>query len=388
MWRMDAGKNTVSAVSTAPAVEAAVRVVAAEDVREMFLTVRAPAAAGTEDQARAVWGVVADALAEHEAFVVEERVFLTTARALPACRAIRAEYLAARDGGVEPMWLTTRGNDTGGISGLVLRAIGGGVAPATLRFNGRPSARRWCHDGYAIVTGTSFGSHGSDALTQAREMFAAADTCLKTIGLGWDNVARTWLWLRDILGWYGSLNEARNELFRARGLFDAGGEARLPASTGIGVAPAAGGYCALDWVAETGGAMRRLARTSRQGAAFRYGSAFSRAVSVESPFGRHVYVSGTASIGADGTTRHAGQADAQIEETLRAVCSALREAAGTEKPRVVQALVYCKTADVERIFRRQAATDSPCLTLYADICRPDLVFEIECLAVVENARSP
>ncbi len=357
-------------------------IVPAGDIASVYLTLRPPAGAPPEVQARALWSAVAAALAEHEAFVMEERVFLARADALPLCRAIRAEYMAPYDGGVAPTWLVAPRDDADAMSGVTIRAVAGGNAPETLRFKGRAVGRQWAAGDYTMITGVSFASAGSDAPSQAHGMWAKADAFLSAAGAQWDDVTRTWLWLRDIHSWYGALNEVRHALFRARGLLGVGNDVRLPASTGIGIAPADGGYCTMDLIAETGAKKRRIGRTKRQGAAVHYGSAFSRALTADTPLGRVVYVSGTASIGLDGQTRHVGDARAQIEETLQCVRTALSEAAGAKESNIVQALVYCQTAEVERIFRREFfALGLPCLILRADICRPDLLFEIECTAI-------
>ena len=52
---------------------------------------------------------------------------------------------------------------------------------------------------------------------------------------------------------------------------------------------------------------------------------------------------------------------------------------------VVQAVAYCKTKEVEDIFNDlKDALAWPCITVICDICRPDLLFEIEATALKPN----
>ena len=52
---------------------------------------------------------------------------------------------------------------------------------------------------------------------------------------------------------------------------------------------------------------------------------------------------------------------------------------------VVQALVYCKTPDIEQLFHdKWSSLDWPCITAVTDVCRDDLLFEIEATAAVQQ----
>jgi len=51
---------------------------------------------------------------------------------------------------------------------------------------------------------------------------------------------------------------------------------------------------------------------------------------------------------------------------------------------VVQVVAYCKTADVEGIFEEfKGRFDWPWITAIGDICRDDLLFEIEAAAITK-----
>jgi len=119
-----------------------------------------------------------------------------------------------------------------------------------------------------------------------------------------------------------------------------------------------------------------------QCSAYEYGSAFSRASMADSPAGRTVFVSGTASIDADGVTVHVGDASRQIETTVENVRAVLRDMnCGDED--VVHSIIYCKTKEVEDLFcNKWAELTWPRITAITDICRDDLLFEIEATAVI------
>jgi len=119
----------------------------------------------------------------------------------------------------------------------------------------------------------------------------------------------------------------------------------------------------------------------RQRSAYNYGSAFSRAATAPTAAGRACYVSGTASIDAEGRTTHLGDAAAQTGETIVNVRAVLNDL-GFVDDDVVQAIVYCKTPEIEREFHaRSERLPWPHFTAVAPVCRDDLLIEIEALAV-------
>jgi enamine deaminase RidA (YjgF/YER057c/UK114 family) len=134
--------------------------------------------------------------------------------------------------------------------------------------------------------------------------------------------------------------------------------------------------------------MRRL-HNRRQNEATEYGSAFARAIEVGIGDARYVFVSGTASIDDQGRTVHAGDFETQARYTLEAV-QALLEGAGASLADVGQATAFlANPADgraLERIVARSGLRDVPLVTTVADVCRQDLLFEIDATAVVPLGR--
>ena len=124
--------------------------------------------------------------------------------------------------------------------------------------------------------------------------------------------------------------------------------------------------------------------------AIEYGSAFSRGIRLE--FGDVVVllISGTASIDEHGRTVHVGDFRAQLRRTYDNI-TALLNAEGATWKDVVRTTCYLRDIDrdyaafnEERIefFRQQELNPYPASTgIQAILCRPDLLVEIEAIAV-------
>lgn len=214
---------------------------------------------------------------------------------------------------------------------------------------------------------------------QAREAFERAEAGLKVAGMEFRHVFRTWIYLDAILDWYRDFNEVRTTFYRERCV--TGGV--VPASTGIGAANPWGAAVVMDLlaVAPKGNSVSIEPVTSPlQCSAQSYGSTFSRAVVVQEPGLRRLFVSGTASIGPNGETLYAGDVAAQVERTLDVV-EALLNSQGMHWGNMVQGVSYCRSGtDLDivsaRLVRRNIATERLVLTA-CSICRNDLLFEIE-----------
>jgi len=265
---------------------------------------------------------------------------------------------------------------------------------------------RWLH-----VAGLEGGPAATPLEGQAAGVFAALERELAAAGFTGRDLVRTWIQVPDILGPAGSaaryraVNRMRAAAFRqlvgtwtdaGRGTDDAW---FYPASTGIGVH--SGGPVRLAALAlrDEGGGLERLAlENPRQVPAYRYtvtgeGEAplFSRAVAVRGKGGVWVWISGTASITGQ-EVAHPGDVRAQTEETLDNLEALLSGAnfarhgwAGIhlDLADLVSARVYVKDGVAVRACREACARRLPgCPTVYvqADVCRPDLLVEIEGVA--------
>ncbi|MFH1706954.1 MAG: hypothetical protein ABIF71_03435 [Planctomycetota bacterium] len=248
---------------------------------------------------------------------------------------------------------------------VTLNAVDGHAVAAAYRFDGDT----WCS-----VSGLLPPDGAADPEDQAAALFRTLEQALTGGGFQLTDLVRTWFFLDLILAWYGPFNTVRTTLYRERGF--AGG--RLPASTGIGAANPAGRTltaAALAVRSPDPGRPRQIA-SPRQCAATRYGSSFSRAMAV----GRKLFISGTAGIAADGTTDHPGDPAGQVACTMEAV-AAIAAQAGTRLSETIRGVVYWTDERTLPLFgdwcRAHAAAGLPVVTARTDICRSDLLFEIE-----------
>ena len=77
---------------------------------------------------------------------------------------------------------------------------------------------------------------------QARELFDRIEQALQAAGMSVSDVVRTWFFVDRILEWYDEFNAVRTRFFLDHGIFDG----VVPASTGVGMANAAGAALVVD----------------------------------------------------------------------------------------------------------------------------------------------
>jgi enamine deaminase RidA (YjgF/YER057c/UK114 family) len=305
---------------------------------------------------------------------------------LGVLRSKRAGIYGNFDDGVEPVWLVVPEGINGPIAGIQVYAVGGGERPEVLGYQNTPCGRIVRANGRQCLTLSGLGEPAAGGrVEQSKRMFEKMEAVLHQAGIDMFSVARTWMWLKDILAWYDDFNRVRNDFFIDHGLITNGISHKMPASTGIGVA-AANVACAMELVAviDPPGSIEYLEVGGNQSSAYDYGSAFSRATKAVTPAGKTVYVSGTASIGADGKTTNIGDSRAQITATIDNV-RAVFEEMNCQDSDIVQTIAYCKTAEIEKLFHDEYANLSwPWMTVVSDVCRHDLLFEIEAIAAVAD----
>ena len=121
-----------------------------------------------------------------------------------------------------------------------------------------------------------------------------------------------------------------------------------------------------------------------------YGSSFSRAVELSLPTHRHLLVSGTASIEPGGRTAHVGDFKAQVSLTMEVV-QAILESRGMSYADVTRATAYLRRAADLAGFRdwarERGLSHLPVICTRADICRNNLLFEVE-LDALTDAPAP
>ena len=98
-----------------------------------------------------------------------------------------------------------------------------------------------------------------------------------------------------------------------------------------------------------------------------------------------MFISGTASIDEMGATTNIDDAVAQVKATIVNVQAVLRDLNCRDED-VVQVMAYCKTTEVEEVFNGlKDELPWPWVTMVCDVCRDDLLFEIEAIATVAKS---
>jgi enamine deaminase RidA (YjgF/YER057c/UK114 family) len=261
----------------------------------------------------------------------------------------------------------------------------------------------WVHVGNAHAK-TASGS----VYDRAISAFRRADELLAAAGFRFDEVVRTWLYLGDITGMegdeqrYRELNRARTDFFRdvkfAAGMAMRGGKPVYPASTGIG---ADGKDVTISCIAmrhnRPGATLVPLEnprQTSAYDYAHQYGSEspkFCRAMAVAAGNYATTFVSGTASITAS-ETRHPDDIRRQTSETLDNIEALIAAdnfrnhglgGFGAKLSDLAMARVYLKRqadyAEARAICTARLG-DLPTIYAVGDICRSELLVEIEGMA--------
>ena len=263
----------------------------------------------------------------------------------------------------------------------------------TIDWQGTPCGRR-VDGSEASYLGLSdvarlLGHGHRDPETEARDTLHRTIDLLEANDWSFREVRRTWFYLDDILSWYDEFNTARNRVFTEIGLLNGSGPGLIPASTGIRGRNARGHRCTLDLLAFRAIGEHALdwgvLHNPLQNEAPEYGSAFSRGLIATTPSCRFLFVSGTASIDEAGITIHPGDFDRQARRTLDNVESLLASR-GAVMDDICQATAFVKhRSDFDRLYeilRGRGLDELPMVFTVDDICREDLLVEIDATAMM------
>lgn len=197
-------------------------------------------------------------------------------------------------------------------------------------------------------------------------------------GFGLCDVVRTWFYLDDLLSWYNAFNRARSELYRRHTFVSRA----FPASTGVSGRNLSGAALTAAVMAVQPLDNLRIQEIALplQCPAPDYKSSFSRPLNSIRPKGDGVMISGTASIAPGGQSICDGDVRAQIEKTMEVVEAILDSRSMTFND-VTRAIAYFKSRDDAAVFtewcKRTSRAMPPIVEVCCDICRDDLLFEIE-----------
>jgi enamine deaminase RidA (YjgF/YER057c/UK114 family) len=311
---------------------------------------------------------------------------LVSAEALgmaPADRKSMAALTAALGGTNAPLaWVENA--RTNNLYGVHVWAVSGTVAEA-LSLEGRRVGTLF-EDGfcqYCRLVGLLPASTTISRPEQTQTIFQQMEAGLQSGGMAFSDVLRTWFYNDDILAWYRDFNVVRTKFFQERKVFDG----MVPASTGVAGRNAIGAALLSGLIAvksEDESVRAFEVPSPLQSPALQYGSSFSRAVELELPDLRRLYISGTASIDEKGKTVFIGDPAAQVRQTMEVV-QAILQSREMDWGDVTRSLVYFKRAADAPLFekyRQETGVPAfPAITVENDICRDELLFEIEVDAV-------
>lgn len=363
-----------------------------------FLVARSAQGCDPRSAAMDAYSQIGEALLAEEMEIVQERVFGSLS-VESLIKEARGEALRSRDVPADGPLTYIQGCPTWGegFSGAIVHAVPRAQGDDQVRvvFDGTDRrGRTWCVDGVRFmilqnIQGLTAGADNAPAL-QAHRAITYADRLLQQNGSGYRDTVRTWFYLHDILAWYAEFNKARTAKYGEFGLLPSpeAPESRLPASTGIRAGLPGGAACALDLLAvlgsDGGEPMVRHIRNPHQLEAFRYGSAFSRCAVIRGRRENLIEISGTAAIDEAGKSLHIGDARAQVGCTMDKV-AALMEQADASIEDICAATIFVKNAEdataVREVLAERGLEQLPAVWVVADVCRDDLLFEIDAEAV-------
>lgn len=232
---------------------------------------------------------------------------------------------------------------------------------------------------------------------QVGRMFDKINSLLQKNGADYKNVVCTRIYISDILDWYKEFNSVRNAKYTGFGIIPTQSEKLiteqiyLPASTGIQADNPNNAATVMNVLAIIKGSNSQVEiehnNGSKQKSAFRYGSAFSRSAVIREPNNKCILVSGTAAIDEQGISLFPANPHEQMRKTFEIVDALINKEGATLKD-ICHATVFLKRPEDISIYQEVAKEygleDMPAVFMIADVCRDELLFEIDAIAAVEN----
>lgn len=378
-------------------------------LRHVYVSAVPQSGGSLTSQMREALDTVATAMRENGAVagVVQQTVFHAESVPFAACRQIVREYYGQDMPAVTYVPQPPCGGQLAAVEALGLGAVSRGPLEIERVDEHLVIARHdgvaWIYAAQAVPRTSADGVYEKTLCT-----YQHLRRLLPLAGVRLAQVLRTWLYLGGIVDAegptqrYKELNRARAEFYRgvpflSEWLTDAAPELVYPASTGIGTN---GLGITLSAVAiATNHEVRAVPlENPRQTAAYSYSSSyspkspkFSRAMAVCLDADTLLFISGTASI-TQSETRHPGNVAAQAEESLENITALISEenlarhglpGRGTTLNGLAVARVYIKhREDFDRVRTvcEPRLAGVPVTYTVADVCRPDLLVEIEGVA--------
>ena len=284
----------------------------------------------------------------------------------------------------DSVWLQGDACDDGDLYSMQAVALSG-LDPKPIHLNGRDMGFTYEDEcaSYCRLRGVMPQDLTASRIEQTRSAFETMDAALKLNGFKFTDTIRTWIYLDGLLDWYDDFNVVRTKYFNETGIFDH----MVPASTGIGASNQYGAAIMMDVLAVKPKDDRLKiieVASPLQNPAFDYKSSFARAVEMAYPTHKNVLISGTASIDPEGVSVHLDDPEKQIRLTLEVVKQIL-ESRGMGWKDLFRGIAYFKDMEYKPLYEKVALELGiprfPLAISHADVCRHDLLFEIEVDAV-------
>ncbi|MBN1782778.1 hypothetical protein JW948_16700 [bacterium] len=373
---------------------------------QFFFTAAVNPQVDDHDVCRDIYRHVTEKIHQENMHMVLERIF---GNLDAETQLLEARRQGIESGGESPSdpFTFIQGHPIGssGLAGIQIRAVKPSAPDKIWRITheNEPCGQAWRRNDTTYILIQNI--HGAAATgdnsrkAQTERMFDRAMSILRDQGATYRHVVRTWIYLEDILDWYGLFNEVRNEKYHDFGLIhDTRDDRRiaekiyLPASTGIhGInhVRASGTMDVFAIVQGDASCTEIIPITGeKQNSAFRYGSAFSRAMTIREADATQILVSGTASIDEEGNTVYKNDTRAQILKTFEVIDALIgREHAALSD--IAKATVFLKNARDHELYLKTldecGLPDLPAVVVQADVCRDDLLFELDAVATLDRS---
>lgn len=244
---------------------------------------------------------------------------------------------------------------------------------------------------YNLLWSSNFIGNPSnyDSAKQTTDIFSALSTSLEKHGMNIrNNMIRTWIFVRDVDNLYKGMVDARKEYFEKIGLT---AKTRYIASTGID------GKCVDNKTLVTLDALSvanikeeqivRMMALDYLSDTIVYGVTFERGFRIKYGDRSHIYISGTASIDADGNTIYISDIRKQTIRTLDNI-DALLKPHGAVMADMQYLIIYLRNrkhwTQIQDILKERIPESVALMPVEAPVCRPNWLIEIEGVGAIKD----
>lgn len=216
------------------------------------------------------------------------------------------------------------------------------------------------------------------------------DRILSRTGFDPSNLVRTWHYIHPINEHYVAFNKERKAYFQRSNIGYATQPECVPASTCIEGKCRKTGYSTMNlyYIKKLDNVRIKRVYSSDQKEAdstsYQYGPTFSRALYVAQAGLKELQISGTASIDQDGKTQYIDNPFRQIERTLLLIKGLLMQADMVFNDICYATCIFKNPSDYStfrEVMRKLGLPDFPHIAIKGNICRDDLLFEMDAVAI-------